>query len=67
MVVVDEPNAGTIYGGTVAAPIFKRIMQRALHHLSTAEHLIDRSPTSPRPEFGGAGAIFTKTAAHRPV
>lgn len=67
MVVVDEPNAGTIYGGTVAAPIFKRIMQRTLHYLSTSEHLLGRSPNEPQSEFGGSQPTFTKTSAHRPV
>lgn len=34
-VVVDRPKADTIYGGTLAAPIFKRIMQRSMHLLET--------------------------------
>jgi cell division protein FtsI/penicillin-binding protein 2 len=38
MVAVDEPSSA-IYGGVVAAPIFRRIMQRVLHHLSTEQHL----------------------------
>ena len=29
-VMVDEPNAGTIYGGTVAAPVFSEVAQQAL-------------------------------------
>ena len=36
-VMVDEPKSKSIYGGTLAAPVFKRVMQRALHYLSTAE------------------------------
>ena len=35
-VMVDEPHARSIYGGTLAAPVFKRIMQRTLHYLATA-------------------------------
>jgi membrane peptidoglycan carboxypeptidase len=31
IVVVDTPRAGTYYGGSVAAPIFKRIAEAALH------------------------------------
>jgi cell division protein FtsI (penicillin-binding protein 3) len=33
IVVIDSPHAGTYYGGTVAAPIFKRIADDALRHL----------------------------------
>ncbi|HUB36684.1 MAG TPA: penicillin-binding transpeptidase domain-containing protein, partial [Solirubrobacteraceae bacterium] len=32
-VVVDEPQAGSIYGGTVAAPAFGQIMSFALPYL----------------------------------
>lgn len=39
MVVIDEPANGSIYGGAVAAPVFKRIMRRALHFLTTAQDL----------------------------
>jgi cell division protein FtsI (penicillin-binding protein 3) len=35
-VMIDEPHARSIYGGTLAAPVFKRIMQRTLHYLATA-------------------------------
>lgn len=39
IVSVDEPHAGTIYGGTLAAPVFKRIMQRSLHMLMTRNEI----------------------------
>ncbi len=39
IVVIDEPNTTSIYGGTLAAPVFKRIMQRSLHLLSTLSQL----------------------------
>lgn len=45
MVAVDEPG-GAIYGGVVAAPIFRRIMQRVLHYLTTDQHL-SNSENSP--------------------
>ncbi len=35
-VVVDEPSAGSIYGGTVAAPAFGQIMSFALPYLGIA-------------------------------
>ncbi|HWR97348.1 MAG TPA: penicillin-binding transpeptidase domain-containing protein, partial [Candidatus Methanoperedens sp.] len=33
LVMVDEPR-GAIYGGSVAAPVFQRIVQRALRYLN---------------------------------
>ena len=33
IVVIDSPHANGYYGGTVAAPIFKRIAQESLRHL----------------------------------
>lgn len=40
VVMVDEPSSGGIYGGTHAAPVFKKVMVRALQHLSTKSELI---------------------------
>ena len=57
-VMVDEPKAKSIYGGTLAAPVFKRVMQRVLHYLSTARNqqsnpeIID-TPPLPAAEQGG--------------
>lgn len=39
MVVIDEPHTTSIYGGAVAAPVFKRIMRRSLHFLTTRQDL----------------------------
>jgi len=39
LVMMDEPRAGSIYGGTVSAPVFQKIMQRALHFISTRQEL----------------------------
>ena len=36
IVVIDSPRAGTYYGGTVAAPIFKRIAEASLQQLGIA-------------------------------
>jgi cell division protein FtsI (penicillin-binding protein 3) len=38
-VIIDEPNTTSIYGGTLAAPVFKRVIKRTLHHLSTSSGL----------------------------
>ena len=35
-VIVDEPHAGSIYGGTVAAPAFGQIMSFALPYMRIA-------------------------------
>jgi cell division protein FtsI (penicillin-binding protein 3) len=35
-VMVDEPSAGQYYGGTVSAPVFKKVMQGALRQLDIA-------------------------------
>ncbi|WKZ56635.1 MAG: penicillin-binding protein 2 [Bdellovibrionota bacterium] len=32
MVSIIEPNTTSIYGGTLAAPVFQRVMQRVLNH-----------------------------------
>ena len=39
MVAIDEPHANSIYGGTLAAPVFSRIMQRTLYQLSTQREI----------------------------
>ncbi len=39
IIVVDEPHAGSIYGGSVAAPVFQKVMKRVLHLLSTQVEL----------------------------
>ena len=51
IIVVDSPRAGTYYGGSVSAPIFRRIAESALRHL--------RVPPSVNPQ----PAILTATHA----
>lgn len=53
VVVVEEPRKSSIYGGTVAAPIFKRIMARSLRYLATQRELqngVLRAPKAPAEE-----------------
>lgn len=42
IVVIDEPNGKSIYGGVLAAPVFKKIIQRSLHYLSTKAGISDK-------------------------
>lgn len=56
MVVVDRPNTTSIYGGTLAGPVFQRIMQRSLYLLGT------RNSVSPR-----FSSQFEKSNMLRPV
>lgn len=39
IVAIDEPHTKTIYGGSLAAPVFQRSMQRVLHALMTEYEL----------------------------
>ena len=39
VVMIDEPGGEVIYGGALAAPVFRRIMQRGLHYLATRSEL----------------------------
>ena len=45
VVVVNEPRGAAIGGGSVAAPVFARIMARALRILGVAPDRLDPSPT----------------------
>jgi cell division protein FtsI (penicillin-binding protein 3) len=39
LVSIREPNTTSIYGGTLAAPVFQRIMRRSLQHLLAQQEL----------------------------
>jgi cell division protein FtsI (penicillin-binding protein 3) len=39
MVIIDEPHAKSIYGGTLAAPVFKKITERSFKFLATKNQL----------------------------
>jgi cell division protein FtsI (penicillin-binding protein 3) len=47
MVIMDEPHAKSIYGGTVAAPVFQKIMDRTFRFLATRHELGVGSGRSP--------------------
>jgi cell division protein FtsI (penicillin-binding protein 3) len=70
LVVIDSPKKAT-YGGTVAAPIFQKVMERALdrvgrRRLPTAERLpvlhtalaVDRMPDAPLLEEGAVPSLI---------
>ena len=40
IVSIDEPHTNSIYGGTLAAPVFKRVMQRTIQLLATRKELV---------------------------
>jgi len=44
IVVIDTPRAGKYYGGSVAAPIFKRIVEASLRHLGVAPTVFPAPP-----------------------
>jgi hypothetical protein len=52
MVIMDEPRAKSIYGGTLAAPVFQRVMERSFKFLATRHELGASKERSPfvRPE-----------------
>ncbi|NLJ99898.1 MAG: stage V sporulation protein D [Clostridia bacterium] len=45
LVVVDEPKGYPYYGGTVAGPIFKRIMEDSLHYLGVSKQSAGEVPS----------------------
>jgi cell division protein FtsI (penicillin-binding protein 3) len=53
LVVIDTPRSGQYYGGAVAAPVFKRIAEAAIHHLGLARTIAPEPPvvvaSSPTP------------------
>ena len=44
LVVIDTPRSGAYYGGAVAAPVFKRIAEAAIHHLGLARTINPEQP-----------------------
>ena len=44
LVVIDTPRSGQYYGGAVAAPVFKRIAEAAIHHLGLARTINPEQP-----------------------
>jgi len=47
MVIMDEPRAKSIYGGTLAAPVFQKVMERSFKFLATKSQLGTSQPREP--------------------
>lgn len=47
MVIIDEPRAKSIYGGTLAAPVFQKIVERSFKFLATKNQLGVATPREP--------------------
>lgn len=60
IVMVDEPHAGSYFGGDVSAPVFAKIASFALRHLGIAPPLTDL-PAGGSAANGGAPAVAAAT------
>ncbi|MGH8528499.1 MAG: peptidoglycan D,D-transpeptidase FtsI family protein [Nevskiales bacterium] len=49
VIMIDEPNAGQHYGGAVAAPVFAKIMQRALRAMRVPPEMPVSTVTAAKP------------------
>jgi membrane peptidoglycan carboxypeptidase len=71
IVVIDSPHGNGYYGGTVAAPIFKRIAEAALRHLSVPATINPTTPVFAGRHDAPAGAVVqqpvNETSAPEPV
>jgi cell division protein FtsI/penicillin-binding protein 2 len=56
IVVVDTPRAGKYYGGSVAAPVFRRIADAALRHMGVAPTVFPAPPVLVDRKAQSAGA-----------
>ena len=64
LVVIDEPETN-VYGGVVAAPVFRNIAQGALRHLAIASQKIEPVPIAPAaPELPLRQAARKPRASH---
>jgi cell division protein FtsI/penicillin-binding protein 2 len=71
LVVIDSPRVGGYYGGVVAGPVFKRIVEAAIQHIGVPRSLHPEQPVmvarhsteSVTPVVYGAGAVLPASAA----
>ncbi len=50
LVMIDEAHTDSIYGGTLAAPVFQKIMNRSMQYLAMKETLGREAPATPAPQ-----------------
>ena len=60
VVVINEPRGTAIGGGSVAAPVFARVMARALRILGVAPDHLESSPSGDRRPLPVASASFLR-------
>jgi cell division protein FtsI/penicillin-binding protein 2 len=65
MVIMDEPRAKSIYGGTLAAPVFKRVVERSFKFMATKSQL--SVGTSDDTVLGAAEALPEKDGSLVPA
>jgi cell division protein FtsI (penicillin-binding protein 3) len=71
LVVIDSPRVGGYYGGVVAGPVFKRIVEAAIQHIGVPRSIHPEQPVmvarhsteSVTPVVYGAGAVLPASAA----
>lgn len=67
-VMIDEPHAGAIYGGAVAAPVFGKVMgealrQRGVPHDQAAPVWVENRPAAPPPAADTPAKVAVRVAA----
>ena len=66
IVMVDTPRAGSYYGGSVAAPVFQKIVDASLRHLGVAPTVFPAPPVlvrrDPSPGESPAPTVITVAA-----
>jgi cell division protein FtsI (penicillin-binding protein 3) len=63
IVVIDSPRTNGYYGGTVAAPIFKRIAERSLRHLGIPPSINALPPVLVARHDAAAEPVVSRTPA----
>ncbi len=67
IVVIDSPHAGSYYGGSVSAPVFKDIAEPTLRYLGVGPNINPASPVLVARQSDGGGANTSTADAQEPV
>ena len=64
LVAIDDPQKGSIYGGQIAAPVFKDIVSQLVRYYQLSPYVKDSTPvavkpsnTLPEPHFSSDGSV----------